>query len=278
MRDATLREAMISQLERTGTLRLPRIAAAMRVVPRHRFLPGTPLDEAYADRAIAIKTRADEVLSSISQPGMIAQMLELLSPAPGERVLEIGTGSGYNAALLAELVGPAGTVTTVELDPDLATRARETLEELGYRNVRVVAGDGSRDVLHAEQYDCLVVTARTDDVADAWWQAVGEGARMVVPLRLESAGEYAIGFVRRGNRLESIGAHPCAFIALRGDASAHAPSDVFFRDPAARTGLTCLRRISSVLAVRREDATPALLDGADVVVARPVTLFAVTFT
>ncbi|HEY6357273.1 MAG TPA: hypothetical protein VIX35_03455, partial [Vicinamibacterales bacterium] len=116
-----------------------------------------------------------------------------------------------------------------------------------------------------------------DDIAQAWWRGLREGARLVVPLRLESAGEYAIGFVRRMNQLVSVGAYPCAFIALRGEVSAPAPSDVFYRDPAQRWSPACVRQVGSVVAVRSHDATPALLDDADVVIARPVTIFAVTF-
>ncbi|HVA33756.1 MAG TPA: methyltransferase domain-containing protein [Candidatus Baltobacteraceae bacterium] len=274
--DAALRESLIAQLERAGALRSPSIAAAMRAVPRHRFVPETPLEEAYADRAIALKTDGNEVLSSISQPGMIAQMLELLAPCAGNDVLEIGTGSGYNAALLAHAVGPSGSVTSVELDAGLAERARSTLHELGHSNVRVLAADGVREPFE-RRYDRLIVSARSDDIAAAWWNAVREDGRLVVPLRLESAGEYAVGFVLRGRRLYSIGVHPCAFIALRGEAARAAPGDVFFRDPSMRQAVACTRRVGEVLALPREDATPALLEDADVVVASAVTLFALKF-
>jgi protein-L-isoaspartate(D-aspartate) O-methyltransferase len=276
-RDALLREAMVSQLERTGLLRDASVAAALRTVPRHRFLPGTPLDEAYADRAIAIKMKDGEIVSSISQPGMIVLMLELLAPASGDRILEIGTGSGFNAALLAELVGAGGSVTTTDLDADLAACARATLDELGYRNVRVLAADGGREIVHETQFDRLVVTARSDDVAAAWWDELSEGARLVVPLRLEGAGEYAVGFVRHDDRLQSVGVHPCAFIALRGEAAVSSVSDLFYRDPAQRSSFARLRRVADVVAVPREHATPALLDQADLVIARPVTVFAVRF-
>ena len=276
MSDAALREALVSQLRRHGAVRSEPVAAAFRAVPRHRFVPGMPMGEAYADRAVAIKTLDDVVVSSISQPGMIAQMLELMAPSPGDDVLEVGTGSGYNAALLAEMVGPAGSVTTLELDEELAQRARTTLNELGYLNVTVVAADGSSYPLDAGRYDGLTVTARSDDIADAWWHALSDSGRMVIPLRLEGAGEYAVGFERRERGLSSVGACPCAFIAIRGDAAAASEGDVFYRDPAER-GVACVRRIGNVLAVRREDASPDLFDLADVVIARPVTVFAVTF-
>lgn len=278
-RDATLREAMVSQLERNRILRCPAVAAAMRIVPRHRFLAGMAVEDAYADRAIALKTNAGEVLSSISQPGMIVLMLELLAPSPDDRVLEIGTGSGYNAALLAELVGAGGSVTTVDLDEDMAAGARDTLRGLGYSNVRVLAADGSLQTFAGLEYDDVVVTARSDDIAAAWWDALAEKARLVVPLRLEGAGEYAVGFVRGGDGLlRSVGAYPCAFIALRGGAANSQASDIFYRGSAPRASSpVCLRRVAEVTAVRRDRATTALLGDADIVIARPVSLFAVKF-
>jgi protein-L-isoaspartate(D-aspartate) O-methyltransferase len=275
-RDEALREALVSHLQRTGVLHLPSVAAAMRTVPRHRFVPAAPLEDAYADRAIALKMRGDEIVSSISQPGMIAQMLELLDPSTGSRVLEVGTGSGYNAALLAQIVGPSGRVTTIDLDGELAERACTLLREIGCTNVEVIAADGAGAMIERACFDRIIVTARTQDIGQTWWDALEEGARLVVPLRLEGAGEYAVGFVRREHRLISVGVHPCAFIALRGEAQTGA--DVFYRNPVHRGSPACVRPIESVIAVRGADATAALLEGADIVVAGSVTLFAVTFS
>lgn len=276
-RDAILRKAMVGALERAGALRSAQIASAMRAVPRHRFLKGLPPEDAYADRAIAIKSGGGQILSSISQPSMIAVMLEFLSPRPGDRVLEVGTGSGYHAALLAELVGPTGSVTTTDLDAELAGAARATLRDLGYDRVTVLVADGTAPLHERAPYDRIVVTARCDDVAAAWWDALGEGARLVVPLRLEGAGEYAVGFARCGERLESVGQHPCAFLALRGASADDAGAELFYRDPEQRSGRARVRAVSAVRAVRRNDARPWLLEGADVIVARSVTVFAVSF-
>lgn len=275
-RDQALREALVSHLQRSGVLRRPSLADAMRAVPRHRFIPAAPLEDAYADRAIAIKMHGDEIVSSISQPGMIAQMLELLDPGAGSRVLEVGTGSGYNAALLARIVGPEGRVTTIDLDRELAESARALLRDVGCTNVDVIAADGAGEIVERARFDRIIVTARTEDIAHTWWQALDEGARLVVPLRLEGAGEYAVGFVRRAHRLVSVGVHPCAFIALRGEAQI--ASDVFYRNPVHRAITACVRPIESVVAVRGADATAALLEEADIVIASPVTLFAVTFS
>jgi protein-L-isoaspartate(D-aspartate) O-methyltransferase len=211
---------------------------------------------------------------------MVAQMLELLAPAPGDRILEIGTGSGYNAALLSELAGPMGSVTTIELDSELATRARALLrDECGYPNVRVVVGDGSAGVDAATGFDGIVVTARCDDVAAAWWDALREGGRIVLPLQLGDDGEYAVGFARRGARLESIGISPCAFIALRGEASAagKGSAEAFYRSGVKTAGGKTRKALESVVAVRKRDAKPELLAQADVVLARHVSLFAIRY-
>jgi hypothetical protein len=122
------------------------------------------------------------------------------------------------------------------------------------------------------------VTARSDDIPAAWWQMLRLGGRIVVPLRLEGAGEYAVGFVRGDNGLSSIGVHPCAFIALRGQTGGAQKGDVFYRDPSRRSNAACIRQVSEILAVRREDATETLLRNSDIVVARPTTLFGICFT
>jgi protein-L-isoaspartate(D-aspartate) O-methyltransferase len=271
-----LREALVAHLERIGVLRSRAVAAAMRAVPRHRFLPGLSAQEAYEDRAIALKLCDGDILSSISQPSMIAQMLELLGVKAGERILEIGTGSGYNAALLAELAGPSGAVTSVELDAEMCERAAAVLADLGYSRVELRAGDGAGE-LEAAPFDRVVVTARCDDIAASWWDATPDGGRMVIPLRLAAAGEFAIGFERRGERLHGIGVRPCAFIALRGEHAEPPREHVFYRDPSRATAAARVRIISSIEAVRARDATPQLLDDADVVVARPVTMFGIRF-
>lgn len=143
---ASLRHALVELLFGEGLLTNPAVADAFLAVPRERFLPHVAIEKGLAAvyRNDAIVTRRDErgtPLSSSSQPSIMAAMLEALALEPGHRVLEVGTGTGYNAALLAELVGPAGRVTSVELDPDLATRAAAALAE-GSHRVHVVVGDG----------------------------------------------------------------------------------------------------------------------------------------
>lgn len=140
-RARTLRDALVDDLLRRNILRSPRVAEAMRAVPRHPFAPWLSLEEAYADRAWIIPGTTPEAPATLSQPTAVALMLEGFDLAPGQRVLEIGAGTGYNAALMAHLVGPAGRVVTVDIEAQLAEAARERLRF--DRNVEVVHGDGA---------------------------------------------------------------------------------------------------------------------------------------
>jgi protein-L-isoaspartate(D-aspartate) O-methyltransferase len=272
-REGLLREGLIAHLERTRALRDPRIAAALRAVDRHRFVPAIAPEEAYEDKALAIKERDGFVISSISQPSMIVHMLELLDVRAGDRVLEIGPGTGYNAALLAQLTG-AGNVVSVEIERDLIEIARGALDEQGYQNVMLVHAEELTGV--QRPFDRIIVTARSNDIDPNWWRLLAPGGRLVVPLDIGYGGERAIGFVREGVRLQSIGSYACAFVELRGGKDERDPA-MFFRsrgaryerEPGASTPL-------DVVAIERLNADASLLEGADAVVARPHTLFAVT--
>jgi protein-L-isoaspartate(D-aspartate) O-methyltransferase len=279
--ERALRDELIAHLERTRVLRDPRVTAALRAVDRHRFVPGVTPEEAYEDKALAIKERDGSVLSSISQPSMIVHMLELLNVAPTDRVLEIGTGSGYNAALLAELA-PEGTVVSVEIEADLMDSARLALNEHGYRRVVLVHADKLGEI--QRPFDRIVVTARSNDIEANWWRLLAPGGRIVVPLDIGYGGERAIGFVRTGDRLQSVGSYACAFVELRDNVSVRGTvsaqgSPMFFRTRAARyqrePGATTPL---DVVAVERTRADTSLLESADAVVARPYTLFALTRT
>jgi protein-L-isoaspartate(D-aspartate) O-methyltransferase len=162
-----------------------RVEQAMRSVPRHLFLPGVSLKEAYADDIVVTHRDADgAVLSCTTVPSCVAGMLEQLDVRPGDRILEIGAGTGINAALLADLAGPAGRVTTIDVMPEVADRARRHLDAAGYRNVRVLCGDGALGCAEDASYDRVIVTAAAWDLPPAWREQAGPVARMVVPLRI----------------------------------------------------------------------------------------------
>jgi protein-L-isoaspartate(D-aspartate) O-methyltransferase len=161
------------QIEARG-VRDPRVLAALREVPRHRFVPEAWRESAYDDGPLPIGQG-----QTISQPYIVAVMTEQLRPEPGDRVLEIGTGSGYQAAVLARLVA---RVYSIEIVPELAERARATLAALGVENVEVVTGDGYRGLPEHAPFDGIVVTAAPPQVPQPLVDQLALGGRLVVPV------------------------------------------------------------------------------------------------
>src|SRR5881396_1937585 len=138
-----LRGLMVDQLKKRGLEFDPAIEAAFRAVPREAFVPNVPLEQVYAGDVIVTKRDAGgDPISSSSEVGIMVAMARLLDVAPGQRILEIGAGTGYNAAVLARLVGEHGTVTTVDIDAELAALAREHLAVAGFDRVAVITADG----------------------------------------------------------------------------------------------------------------------------------------
>lgn len=153
----------------------PRVRAALEAVPRHRFVPEAHRDQAYENRPLPIGHG-----QTISQPYVVAAMTQLARIGPQDRVLEIGTGCGYQAAVLAELAGELFTVETV---PELAESARHRLEELGYTNVTVRCGDGSRGWPEQAPFDAILVTAAAPEAAqELLAQQLAPGGRLVIPV------------------------------------------------------------------------------------------------
>jgi protein-L-isoaspartate(D-aspartate) O-methyltransferase len=214
---AGLQQALMDSLERTGVLQDARVEAALRAVPRHVFLPGVPLEEVYRDQAIVTKCLEGVGVSSSSQPAIMAVMLEQLALQPGQRVLEIGAGTGYNAALLAHLVGETGQVVTVDIDADVADAARQHLVTAGFERVQVICIDGGLGYPAAAPYDRIILTVGAWDIAPAWWEQLQPGGRLVLPLALRGPEtQRAIAFDRLDDHLASASVRPCGFMLLRG--------------------------------------------------------------
>jgi protein-L-isoaspartate O-methyltransferase len=148
---------------------------------------------------------------------MVAIMLEQLAVRPGMRVLEIGAGTGYNAALLAELAGPSGQVTTVDLDADTAARAHDHLRAVGYGpdRVRIVCDDGWHGFASHAPYDRIICTAGVWEVPPAWMAQLAPEGRIVVPLAVQTA-QFCLALDRQGESLVSAGMPCCGFMRLRG--------------------------------------------------------------
>jgi protein-L-isoaspartate(D-aspartate) O-methyltransferase len=185
---ATLRRDLVERLRGRGHVRDERVAAAFAAVPRELFVADHAERHGLADvyRDDAIVTRRDGAgtpTSSSSQPAIMAVMLEMLGLRSGQRVLEVGAGTGYNAALLAHLVGDEGRVTSVEIDADTAVAARRALVT-GAVPVRVEVGDGAAGWPAAAPFDAVIATASTDSVPRAWYDQLRPGGTLVVPLRL----------------------------------------------------------------------------------------------
>ncbi|MGW8989098.1 methyltransferase, FxLD system [Streptomyces zhihengii] len=213
-----LRHQLVEQLRASNHIRSAAVESAFRTVPRHAFAPEVPLPSAYADDIVATRHRDDgTITSSISAPWLQADMLEAARIQPGHRVLEIGSG-GYNAALIAELVGPTGHVTTLDIDPVVTERAVRFLHETGYSQVSVVTADAEHlpsKVVPKGGFDTIVVTVDTWDLP--WIDALSAGGRLVAPLRLHGY-HWAIGFTKAKGVLHSN--EPlvtCGFVAMQGD-------------------------------------------------------------
>lgn len=215
-----LHEALLADLTREGLLGDQAIAAAFSAIPRHHFLPGHALDEIYADKAIAVKRKGDEWLSSSSQPAMMAIMLAQLGLAPGQRVLEIGAGTGYNAALMAQLVGPDGRVVSIDLDADLVEAARRHLDAAGVSGVELRTGDGALGAPDAAPFDRIIVTVGVWDLLPAWRDQLAPAGRIVLPLTLLPGQMLSLALERRDGLWEAVSARPCGFLLMRG-AEAH---------------------------------------------------------
>ena len=225
----TLRRKLVKELESNGSLTDPAVRRAFLAVPREHFLPAVAEAEGlaaiYADKAIVIRNDAHGApTSSSSQPAIMAIMLERLGLAPGLRVLEIGAGTGYNAALLSTLVGAGGRVVSVELQPDLADAAAEALAAGGYA-ARVVTGDGREGWEAEAPYDRIILTASTGTVNRPWFDQLVPGGLLQLPFHLQGPDLQAVVTLRKeDDRLRSVGVVDGGFMALRDPAQKESAS------------------------------------------------------
>jgi protein-L-isoaspartate(D-aspartate) O-methyltransferase len=194
------------QLRRRG-IRDERVLHAMARVPRHDFVERELLAEAYEDHPLPIGDG-----QTVSQPYIVAAMLEALRLAPSETVLEIGTGSGYQTAILAEL---AQQVFSVERLPALADAAKKRLLGLGYENVTMVVGDGSVGLAGNAPYDAIVVSAASPAIPQALLDQLKEGGRMVIPVGPPAAQELLL-VRKRGGYIRTAALDGCRFVPLIG--------------------------------------------------------------
>ena len=211
-----LRNALVDHVVQDGRVHTPRIEAAMRTVPRHLFVPDASLEEAYADSAVTIKHDSDGTpISCASQPGVVGLMLEQLQPQPGDNVLELGAGTGYNAGLLAHLVGQGGRVTTIDVDDDLVDGARSHLAAAGIENVTVLRGDGALGHPDGAPYDRIIATVGAHGVPHTWLDQLAPGGRLLVPQRLRGSVCRSVAYEYKAGAWVSIGSEMNTFMPLR---------------------------------------------------------------
>lgn len=219
-----LRHGLVQRLVAAGSLRTGTVQAAFGAVPRERFVPllaaTRGLAAVYADDALVIQERDGLPTSSSSQPTIMALMLEALDVRPGHRVLEVGLGTGYNAALLATLVAPDGAVTSVDIDETLVATATRTLTNGGYA-VSTVTTDGRTGWPAGAPYDRLVATASGTQVHRAWWEQLAPEGRLVAPLRIGGL-QIVAALARTGTGFRSTELIWGGFMPLRGSPDAPA--------------------------------------------------------
>jgi protein-L-isoaspartate(D-aspartate) O-methyltransferase len=214
-RAAELREALVRELVVGGHIKTAAVEAAFRAVPRHMFAPDAPLEKAYALDIVEVKRNEHGLLTStVSAPQIQALQLEQAEISPGMRVLEIGSG-GFNAALVAEIVGPEGQVTTMDIDPDVTSGARQFLDAAGYSRVRVVTADAEHGCEDDAPFDRILVTVGAWDISPAWRQQLAKGGRLIVPLRMKGV-TRSLALERTNDHLVSLSQGECGFVPMQG--------------------------------------------------------------
>ena len=204
------KEALIRNLIEEGYLKSPEVIEAMRRVPREEFVLPFHRKHAYSDTPLPIDGG-----QTISAPHMVAMMTELLGLKRGHRVLDVGSGSGYHAAVMAEMVGPEGKVYGIERVPDLVESSREALERLGYDNVEIIHGDGSIGLPEHAPYDRISVACASPDVPAPLFEQLKEGGKMVIPV---GSGEQRLLLVEKkdGKMVQSFHGY-CVFVPMIGE-------------------------------------------------------------
>lgn len=221
------RQAMVDRTIRARGVEDEAVLEAMETVPRHRFVLQEYLDQAYGDHPLPIGYG-----QTISQPYIVALMTELMGLKPDSKVLEIGTGSGYQAAVLAELVDE---VYTIEIVPELAERSTATLRDLGYTRVHTRQGDGYYGWPEEAPFDAIIVTAAPDHVPNPLVQQLKNGGRLIVPIGPQGGFQSLWQITRQGDELDAVNIAGVRFVPLVGAGQSGAergvPEDRFLDPP-----------------------------------------------
>jgi protein-L-isoaspartate(D-aspartate) O-methyltransferase len=201
------RRLMVERQLRGRGIHDERVLAAMLLAPRHEFVPEELWDQAYGDHPVAIGEN-----QTISQPYMVAVMTQELMLQPTDVVLEVGAGSGYQAAVLSRLVSH---VYTIERRQRLACLAYSCLKKIGYENISVFCGDGSRGLPEKAPFDAILVTAGAPEVPETLLEQLAEGGRLIIPVG-QKMFQMCKRFIKRGGEIEETDLTSCVFVPLVG--------------------------------------------------------------
>lgn len=207
--DKRLRNYMVNQQIAARGISHRATLEAMRKVERHLFVPTEYQKHAYDDSPLPIGYG-----QTISQPYIVAYMTELLAPKPEHRVLEIGTGSGYQAAVLAEIVKE---VYTIEIVKELGEQAERLMDKLGYDNVTVIVGDGYRGLEAKAPFDAIIVTAAPDDIPQPLLDQLKDGGKMVIPVGPPAAIQTLVLIEKRNGKIVRTDLTPVRFVPFTRD-------------------------------------------------------------
>lgn len=195
----------------------PEVILAFRKCPRHLFiLEDYDLEEKYADYPLSIYLDKNFV-STISQPSFVLEMLEMLDIHPSDKVIELGAGSGWNAALMSHLVGPTGKVVSIEIIPDLARSTQENLKKMGFKNVEIIQGDGSTGFSDEAPYDRGIFTAGAADLPKAFHDQIKVGGRLLFVLKGYQHADLLILLEKKEDYFESLDTLACSFVPMKGE-------------------------------------------------------------
>jgi protein-L-isoaspartate(D-aspartate) O-methyltransferase len=210
-RNEMVEEQMAAPADRRAPVVDARVLQALRRIPRHRFVPAEYADRAYDDAPLSIGGG-----QTISQPYMVGKMSELLEIEPGDKVLEVGTGSGYQAAVLVAI---GARVFSIERDPELARAAERRLAELGFagQNLTLVRGDGYRGLPEQAPFDAIVVAAAPDHIPQPLKEQLAEGGRLVVPIGPPDRDQALLRLIRRGDRFHEERLFTVRFVPMTGE-------------------------------------------------------------
>jgi protein-L-isoaspartate(D-aspartate) O-methyltransferase len=221
--DQVFRNQMIAKMKAQNVPISPDVEQAMLLVPRHKFAHWLSLEQAYALEAHRLPGVSEATMSTISHPSAVALMLEPLELKPGHRVLEIGAGTGYNAALIAQIVGLTGSVTTVDIEPFIVAGAKTNLRSTGFERIHVILGDGSLGCKDHAPYDRMTATVGVWEIPLNWFDQLATNGRMAIPLHLfgDSFDHDYVVLEHQGNHLAGYQDVGLRMVKMRGGIGAH---------------------------------------------------------